>query len=380
MLGSHKLIVDEWPEVLSRDEMWNALAPYADSSFWQWPDQFDSHAFYIVGRNVFALNRDALIEISLRHPGRIIFSNPAEGSSTVLLQMSRLGITDLVRSGHIGLLASGDMEPGWQYCRTDFYFTSIVERSENQQAHDSTVYRDARPYDFLFLNGRLRAHRKYMIDRLRERAVLDRALWSNLDTKVSRPASSSQLPVASSEALRLLPSEYEIPVARQRQKKLPDSGFVKPMLFDNAWGDAVVNGKCYQDTWFSVVTETVFDSPHAFRTEKIWKPILMEHPFIVAAGPGYYRDLKQAGFRTFDNVIDESFDDIEPTDQRLDFIIQEISRICSMDLRVLWHETQPARKYNRQRLIEYHKELCAQFPNNLRQYLDDRSRISTAGP
>jgi hypothetical protein len=47
----------------------------------------------------------------------------------------------------------------------------------------------------------------------------------------------------------------------------------------------------YIDTYFSVVTETIFDYPYTFRTEKIWKPMIMGHPFVAAANRGYYRDL-----------------------------------------------------------------------------------------
>ncbi len=32
MLGTHKIVVDEWSEV------WDLLKPYADESFWQLPD------------------------------------------------------------------------------------------------------------------------------------------------------------------------------------------------------------------------------------------------------------------------------------------------------------------------------------------------------
>jgi len=71
MLGTHKLIVDEWAEV------WDLLKPHADNSFWQWPDTFDPDAMYIVGRVVLKENWQQITDLATQYPGRIVFSNPA---------------------------------------------------------------------------------------------------------------------------------------------------------------------------------------------------------------------------------------------------------------------------------------------------------------
>jgi hypothetical protein len=367
MLGPHKLIVDEWAEV------WDLLEPYADASFWQWPDSFDPTAFYVVGRVVFGENRNTIIELAQRYPGRIIFSNPAEGSQTILMQLARHGITELVQNKTIGLIASGDLELGFDYCQTD-YFTNIVEYDENKSAAllAALKHKTDRPYDFLFLNGRLRPHRKYLIDSLQMRSLLDRALWTNLESSVTLPHTANLI-VDHHEPIRLLPAEYEIDRAVNNLTNLPESGFVKTQLFNNTWGDAIVNHRCYTDTWFSLVSETVFDYPYSFRTEKIWKPILMGHPFVVAANSGFYRDLHNLGFRTFGSIIDESFDQIDRPADRLGRIISEVDYICREGPDRFWAAAQDVCKYNHQRLIEYNREQRLQFPDNLRKYLDERS-------
>jgi hypothetical protein len=364
MLAIHKLIVDEWAEV------WDLLKPYADASFWQWPDTFDETAFYVVGRVVLKENWTTITELANKHPGRIIFSNPAEGSETVLLQLKRLRIYDYVRDGRIGLLTSGDTEPGWHYCKTDGYFTNIVEYNENKEAAmlAALKHKSNRPYDFLFLNGRLRPHRKYLIDGLQMRSLLDRALWTNLSSHVEM-AFTSKLKINKLEPIRLLPSEYEIDRAIPNQSTISTEGFVKHHLFGNTWGDAIVNHLCYTDTWFSLVTETIFDYPYTFRTEKIWKPVLMSHPFVVAANRGYYRDLRNAGFRTFDSIIDESFDLLDRPEDRLHRIISEVDYICKEGPDRFWAAAQDICKYNRNRLIEYNQEQRKSLPDNLLTYL-----------
>jgi hypothetical protein len=39
-----------------------------------------------------------------------------------------------------------------------------------------------KPYKFLFLNGRMRSHRKYLLERFQANGLLDQSLWTNLDT------------------------------------------------------------------------------------------------------------------------------------------------------------------------------------------------------
>lgn len=373
MLGAHKIVVDEWAET------WDLLQPYADDSFWQLPD-LDPANVYIIGRVLLKENWQRITDWATRYPGRIVFSNPAEGSETIKLQLTRLRITDLVRDGRILLLTSGDLEPGWDYCRTDCYFSNIVEYTENKAAQLQAAldYKTHRHYEFLFLNGRLRPHRKALIDGLRNEGLLDQALWTNLGSRVEM-AFTSQLETDKLEPIRLLPPEYEIERAREnlRPSLYTDGGFVKHELFNNTWGDAIVNSRCYTDTWFSLVTETIFDYPHTFRTEKIWKPILMAHPFVVAANRGYLRDLRNAGFRTFGHVIDEHYDQIDCPHTRIERIIDTVRGISrSVGAAAFWEATRDICKYNQQHLVEHNRKERAQLPRNLEQYLNDRLGIS----
>lgn len=371
MLGPHKIHVDEWAET------WDLLKPYADGSFWQWPTTLDPDVTYIVGRVLLKQHWPEITAWATEHPGQIVFSNPAEGSETVLLQLTRLRITEHVRDGRIGLLTSGDLEPGWNYCKTDCYFSNIVEYTENRaaQIQGALDYKHRRPYEFLFLNGRLRPHRKALIDGLRNQDLLSHALWTNLSSTVEM-AFTSKLETAKLEPIRLLPPKYEIDRARDRLTPdlYTDGGFVKHKLFNDTWGDAIVNPRCYTDSWFSLVSETIFDYPHTFRTEKIWKPILMAHPFVVAANTGYLKDLRNAGFQTFHSVIDESYDRIDCPSTRIKRIIDTMSDICSGDQAAhFWEATRDICKYNQQHLVEYNQQQRAALPTLLEQYLNERS-------
>jgi hypothetical protein len=371
MLGQHKIIIDEWAEVV------DLLDPYADGEFWSWADvDFDPACVYIVGRVVLKDNWQVITDLATQYPGRIVFCNPAEGSETILLQLRRLRIEPHVRDGRILLLTSGNLESGWNQMSTDCYFTNIVEYTENKHAQLQAAldYKEPRPYEFLFLNGRLRPHRKVLIDGLRKNNLLDHALWTNLGSHVEMEF-TSKLETDKQEPIRLLPSKYEIERAVPQLNTVSSTGFVKHQLFNNTWGDAIVNPHCYTDTWYSLVTETIFDYPHSFRTEKIYKPILMAHPFVVAANAGYLRDLRNAGFQTFDSIIDERYDQIDCPRARIERIIETVQSISRGGAEHFWEASRDICKYNQQHLVEYNRQQRTLLPLQLEQFLNERSRI-----
>jgi hypothetical protein len=374
MLGNRKLVVDEWAEV------WDLLKPHADASFWRWPDlKPDPVNTYVVGRVTLKENWAEITAWAKKYPGSVVFSNPAEGSQTIILQLKRLRIYDLVREGTILLLTSGDLEPGFNELSTDCYFSNIVEYLENIEAgnHSTEVYdKIAKPYSFLFLNGRLRPHRKYLIDCFRKQRLLDQALWTNMQNTVDMPW-TSVLQTTSEEPMRLLPAHYEIERAVPNLESATTKYFAKHHLFNNTWGDAIINPHAYIDTYFSVVTETIFDYPYTFRTEKIWKPMIMCHPFVVAANSGYYRDLHRAGFRTFGHLIDEQFDSIQNAQDRADRIVAVVSDICYNGASSFLTAAEDVCKYNQQHLREHNRREREQLSQNFARYINERSGIST---
>ena len=110
------------------------------------------------------------------------------------------------------------------------------------------------------------------------------------------------------------------------------------------------------------MTETVFEYPYSFRTEKTAKVLAMGHPFIVAASVGYYRDLRNLGFCTFDTVIDETFDQIENHQDRMDRIYDTVQDLCSQDLGSFLSACQDICKYNQQHLQELIPRIRSEFP------------------
>ena len=63
-----------------------------------------------------------------------------------------------------------------------------------------------------------------------------------------------------------------------------------------------------QKTAVHIVAETVFNDSKIHVTEKTFKALVMKQPFIIFSGPGTLQYLRDYGFRTFESIWDESYD------------------------------------------------------------------------
>jgi hypothetical protein len=87
----------------------------------------------------------------------------------------------------------------------------------------------------------------------------------------------------------------------------------------------------YRDTCFSIVTETHFSNDTLFVSEKLWKPILNGHPFVVAGTPGTLAYLRSLGFHTFAPIIDEHYDALVDDEQRMQAVLAAIDALGALD-------------------------------------------------
>jgi len=89
----------------------------------------------------------------------------------------------------------------------------------------------------------------------------------------------------------------------------------------------------YSDSYFSVVSETNYydDLPGRFLSEKIFKPVALEHPFVVLSRPNSLKLFRELGYKSFSPYIDETYDSIEDNSERLLAIVKEIKRLSYLN-------------------------------------------------
>ena len=95
-----------------------------------------------------------------------------------------------------------------------------------------------------------------------------------------------------------------------------------------------------------LVTETVAHERRHHLTEKTFKPICLRMPFIIVGTTGSLAYLRSYGFKTFNHLWDESYDDEVHNDQRIEKIAFTLK---AMDIL-------PA--HEKQRLFDMAQEIC----------------------
>jgi hypothetical protein len=86
------------------------------------------------------------------------------------------------------------------------------------------------------------------------------------------------------------------------------------------------NPEWYDDTCFSFVSETSMTLIHArvLISEKTYKPIAFQHPFVILGPKGILKALKDQGFETFENLFDESYDTCPVWTERLNCLVDNV--------------------------------------------------------
>ena len=167
-----------------------------------------------------------------------------------------------------------------------------------------------RSHKFLCKNANPREHRIYIMSEIYRRGWQDQTIHSFLN-RYFTPDSIGNLDSYITEAQQ----HYRDEIDQYSQKWLKTK---TPIILDydaNNIGDdmnqRMLVKEHFTETYFSFVTETVFDSNPAaplFITEKTYMPFVNYHPFIITSGPGCLSYLREQGYETFPELFDESYD------------------------------------------------------------------------
>ena len=119
------------------------------------------------------------------------------------------------------------------------------------------------------------------------------------------------------------------------------------------------NWKHYQETFLSIVSETIYDGRLNFFSEKICKPLINLHPFILMSTPYSLKFLKKFGFKTFHPFINEQYDTEENGLKRMQMIFDELDKFrnkSDKELKDWWEEILPVLEHNQKIFINMGKQ------------------------
>jgi hypothetical protein len=183
-----------------------------------------------------------------------------------------------------------------------FWFYMYMKHKDNKFnfTHDHNGSYWHKKHDFLYLNKAPRKHRVKLYNKLKDAEVLGNSIHTF--TMLNNPVR--------------LDKKYELPG-------------IDPEDYPR-WGkDQDIYELPYIDTVCSIVSETNDNDYEVFMTEKIWKPIMAQHVFVVHGNYLYLQRLREMGFKTFGNYFDESYDLEQDPNKRIDKIVTLIKELKS---------------------------------------------------
>lgn len=236
----------------------------------------------------------------------------------------------------------------------------LFEHDTTVAEHKPLLTLEYKQYDkkFVNFNRRWRIHRPALVALLELKGLLDKG-YVSLAKTAEYNADWDIFLEHVSWSLRYDPNFVSTFVRnKDRIKSIPEMTLDQSdMSVNHAQTLTDSTDEYYTNTYFSVVSETNFFKVIAeglFVSEKIFRPILKKHPFLLVSRPNTLSMLKRIGYKTFHPLINEDYDNEEDDCKRMIMIVNEIDRLCHLsddELRVFLAEAKKITEYNYNILI-----------------------------
>ena len=213
-------------------------------------------------------------------------------------------------------------------------------------------------YKGVCYTGHTRIHKVKFLEFLYQNKYLDEFIWSCTGLDFDKGIMRELVPMEyekefnSFEVLKLLPKALDFDI--NSREKYEDTG-------------ASVNFVTYLDTCFEIVPETRFydsighpGSKKTYKTwnnisEKIMKPTLLGHPFILLSKPHTMSSLKERGIDYEYDFWKFDYDSIEDNNDRMDAIQEFTNKVMSMGIK---------------ELSEFNKDYYQRSKKNYKNFID----------
>jgi hypothetical protein len=108
----------------------------------------------------------------------------------------------------------------------------------------------------------------------------------------------------------------------------------------------------YNQSHYSIISETACPDNFNFYTEKIAKPVLAQRLFVTFSGYRYLENFRKLGFQTFHGIIDESYDSIKDRHQRWQAAWDQVLFLLQQDPIAIQSQCQSIVRHNQRLMLE----------------------------
>jgi hypothetical protein len=269
-------------------------------------DVLPSNTFYPIGIGFFDFDIDYFellnddVQQRLRHGDfRLLFyyhegDNPARIKDRLdaLVEQHRLPADCYV---FVSANSAADQLPGF----VTFHDFELWYYQRNLASEPLHIHSEPRERDFTCLSRIHKSWRATVMADLWQNGLLDNSYWSYCES--------------AGDDDHDCPIEVDmISVRSKREQFLAGAPYISDELdFDQRNDHSVLIPKYHVNSYCNIVLESQFDvdqSNGCFITEKTFKPIKHGQMFFVAGGAGSLQTLRDLGYRVFDGVLDNRYD------------------------------------------------------------------------
>jgi hypothetical protein len=215
--------------------------------------------------------------------------------------------------------SAADQLPGFVYF-ADF---ELWYWQRNHGQSPLLVHDQPRECEFTVLNRLHKSWRATAMADLHRNKILEHSYWSYCETGTLD--NDNPIEIDSIDELRSVTEQF-----------LAQAPYFADELDQSERNNhSVTQSKYHTNSYCNIVMETHFDADQSggsFLTEKTFKPIKHGQMFFIAGPAGSLQALRDLGYRTFDSVLDNSYDRIENNTLRWQRLCQSIKqtqyRLC----------------------------------------------------
>jgi len=216
---------------------------------------------------------------------------------------------------------AADCIPGFAY----FPDHELLFWHRNQAVAPAEIHHNTRPFEFTALSRTHKWWRATAMADLKRSNLLDQSQWSYGTVDVGDKFKDNPIEIDLYSGLRKAVKEFVTGAPYQCDR----------MTTEQQNDHHLTEYAHYTQSYCNIVLETHFDADQsggAFLTEKTFKPIKHGQPFVIVGTPGSLAALRSLGYRTFDHVIDNSYDLETNNTQRWIKIKSAVAKIKSQNM------------------------------------------------
>lgn len=225
-------------------------------------------------------------------------------------------------------------------------FKYIYNRGYNKTLLESTNPYQDKPYYFEALLGSLkdRKNRLFLVNQIENSNFFDKNIikYFKVDNKFTNKENISNNFELEPGTIILLQTK------KSSLEELDQNGSMTLVKFNNKITaiSFIIPFTIYKKTAYSIIAETNCKNSYTQLTEKTFKPIITKRLFIAFCGKGFLKNLKKIGFLTFNNIIDESYDDIENDQERWDAAFKQVKFLMEQEQSFVLKKIKPIVEHN----------------------------------